>query len=146
MKKLIMVLILFLVIVGCSNDKSSDGKNDLVIVNSMTSIGALEENNQSFDKQKLTYKFTISNKAELKIEESSIELVLIEWTKERLIEDKISEINFNEDNMIVKGYVIFDSKESSKEDIVENQPLIDGFKVKTQSGDEIIIKHEVHKE
>jgi hypothetical protein len=141
MKKMFILLVLILAFTGCTNATTEE--NDLKIEGATTGIGSVDKS--SFDKQKLTYEFTIGNRRNL-IEDNSIKIVLTEWTKERLIEDKISQIRFNEESVLVKGYVIFDSKDLSKEDIMQQQPLITGLKVMTKNGEEVIIKNEIHTE
>ncbi|GAE47932.1 hypothetical protein JCM21738_4976 [Mesobacillus boroniphilus JCM 21738] len=134
-----MLLLIIFVVAGCSNtsaDKEEDP--DFNIIDAMTSIGAVDE---TFDKQKLQYEFTI-DKGKSTIKEDSIQVVLTDWTKDKLIENKITEKRFNEDNIVVKGYVIFESKELTKKNITENQPLIEGIKVNNESDEEIFIKRE----
>ncbi|WP_071395106.1 hypothetical protein [Bacillus tuaregi] len=43
--------------------------------------------------------------------EDSIEIVLSDWTNEKLIKNKIAEKICNEGSIIVKGYLIFNSKD-----------------------------------
>ncbi|WP_035209902.1 hypothetical protein, partial [Mesobacillus boroniphilus] len=134
-----LLLLIIFVVAGCSNtsaDKEEDP--DFNIIDAMTSIGAVDE---TFDKQKLQYEFTI-DKGKSTIKEDSIQVVLTDWTKDKLIENKITEKRFNEDNIVVKGYVIFESKELTKKNITENQPLIEGIKVNNESDEEIFIKRE----
>lgn len=58
------------------------------------------------------------------------------------IVNEIKEIRFNEENIIVKGYVIFDTEDMSKREIEEKEPFIDGIKVRTENeNQEIFIKN-----
>jgi hypothetical protein len=141
MKKMFILLVLILAFTGCTNATTEE--NDLKIEGVTTGIGSVDKS--SFDKQKLTYEFTIGNRRSL-IEDNSIKVVLTEWTKERLIEDKITQVRFNEESVLVKGYVIFDSKDLSKEDIMQQQSLIAGLKVMTKNGEEVFIKNDIHTE
>lgn len=133
-----LLLLMVFTIVGCSNTTTEKEKDiDFQIVDAMTSIGGIDE---TFDKQKLNYEFTI-DKGNSLVKEDSIEIVLTDWTNEKLIKSEITEKRFNEDSIVVKGYVIFDSKDLTKKDIVDNEPLIDGIKATTESNKEIYIQH-----
>jgi hypothetical protein len=137
-KKIFVLLLTLLLFAGCSNTTPEKEENKgLRIIGAMTSMGGVDG---TFDKQKLIYEFTISNKENLEVIEESIEIVLTNWTNEKLIENEVTERRFNEDNIIVKGYVIFDSKDLTKQDIVENEPFIDGVKISTKNDEEIFIK------
>lgn len=66
---------------GCSNiTAKNEQNNDLQIADTLISIGAI---NETFDKQKLNYEFTISNKGIISIIDDSIEIVLTDWTNEK---------------------------------------------------------------
>lgn len=60
----------------------------------------------------------------------------------KVIENKTTEKNFNEDKIIVKGYIILDSKDLTKKDIVKNEPFINGIKIRTKNEEEILIKYD----
>ena len=124
---------------GCSNITAKNEENtDLRIAGTSTSIGGVGE---TIDKQKLNYEVTIINKENISIIDDSIEIVLTDWINEKLIEQEITEKRFDEDKIIVKGYVIFDSKDLTKKDIIENEPFINGIKIRTKNEKELLIKH-----
>ncbi|WP_036659333.1 membrane lipoprotein lipid attachment site-containing protein [Paenisporosarcina sp. HGH0030] len=138
MKKIFVLLLTLFIFTGCSNTTVEKEENkDLQIADAMASIGGVDE---TLDKQKLSYEMTISNEGKLPVVEESIEIVLTDWINERLMENEITEKKFNEDNIMVKGYVIFDTKDLSKKDILENEPFIDGIKISTEDDGEIFIK------
>lgn len=60
--------------------------------------------------------------------------------KENQIENKITEIIFDNESILIRGYVIFDAKGLSKKEIVNNQPFIKGVDLVTKEGEEIFIK------
>jgi len=140
MKKILVLLLTLIIFTGCSNTTSKKEENNILqITAAMTSIGAVDE---AFDKQKLSYEFTISNKGNLPIFEESIKIILTDWINEKQIVNKIEETRFNEENIIVKGYVIFNTKDMSKREIEEKEPFIEGIKIRTESDDEeIFIKN-----
>lgn len=138
MKKIFVLLLTLFIFTGCSNTIVENEENeDLQITDAMASIGGVDE---TLDKQKLSYEMTISNKGELPVVEESIEIFFTDWINERLIENEIKEKKFDEDNIMVKGFVIFDTMDLSKNDILENEPFIDGIKISTESDEEIFIR------
>ena len=141
MKKTLMLALLTLfVISGCSSFVTEDEKNEgLEFSNYHYGIGSIDKTD-TFDKQKFQYDITISNKHKTKIKKESIEIVLTDWINEKQTDKKITEMNFDNDNLIIKGYVIFDTKGLTKEQIVSHEPFINGVKVVTDLGMEIIIK------
>ena len=141
MKKTLMLALLTLfVISGCSSSETEDDKNKgLEFSNYQYGIGSID-NTDTFDKQKLQYDITISNKEKTKLKKESVEIVLTDWINEKQTDNKITEINFNNDNINIKGYVIFDTKGLTKEQIISNEPFIKGVKVVTDLGMEILIK------
>ncbi|MEO4052452.1 hypothetical protein [Solibacillus sp. CAU 1738] len=139
MKKILMLLVTLFLFAGCSNLTAKNEENtDLRIADISTSIGGVGE---TFEKQKLNYEITIINKKNISIIDDSIETVLIDWINEKLIEQEITEKRFDEDKIIVKGYVIFESKDLTKKDIIENEPFINGIKIRTKNDEEVLIKH-----
>ena len=141
MKKTLMIALLTLFIIsGCSSSVPEDDKNKgLEFSNYQYGIGSIDETD-SLDKQKFKYDITISNKHKTKIKKESIEIVLTDWINEKKTDNKITKINFDNDKLIIKGYVIFDTKGLTKEQIVSHEPFINGVKVVTDLGMEIIIK------
>lgn len=134
MKKILVLLLTVLIFNGCSNTTVETEKNkELQITDATSSMG---EMNETLDKQKLSYEMTISNKGKLPVVEESIEIVLTDWINERLMENEITEKIFNEDNIMIKGYVIFDTKDLSKQDILENEPFIKGINISTEGDGE----------
>ncbi|MDQ0232703.1 hypothetical protein [Metabacillus malikii] len=139
MNKLLMMLVMLILFTGCSNMTTKNEENtDLLISDALTSISGV---NESFDRQNLSYEITIINKGNVPIIDDSIKVILTEWINEKLIEHEITEKRFNEDNIIVKGYVVFDSKGLTKNDIVENKSYINGINIETMNGKEILIEH-----
>ena len=139
LKKILTLLALLFLTAGCSNITSTNEENTgLRIAGTSTSIGGVGE---SFDKQKLNYEVTIINKENISIIDDSIEIDLTDWINEKLIEQEITEKRFDEDKIIVIGYVIFDSKDLTKKEIIENEPFINGIKVRTNNDEEVLIKH-----
>jgi uncharacterized protein YcfL len=141
MKKWIpLLLLLALVLVGCSQNQTTKDQ-PFEIIGSGTGIGGVD---QTFDKQKLTFNISIANKDKLAIKEDSIKIVLSDWTKKRLLENKLTEVKSEKDTITVKGYVIFDSKGLSKDEIMKQEPLIQGVEITTKSGKESLVKYPYH--
>src|ERR1700748_2222956 len=133
MKKIILYLgIILLTISGCSNSKTEDVLN---INNIQSGIGSIDETDTH--KQKFSYTITLSNKEKIEIKSKSIEIVLTHWIKKNQIEEKITEITFNPESIIIKGYVIFNSNGETKREIVSHEPFIDGVNVVTEAGEKI---------
>lgn len=145
MKKIILFLgIILLTISGCSNSTTEDVENKgLEISNMQSGIGAMDDTN-TFDKQKFSYDITISNKEKMELKEESIEIVFTDWIKQNQIEDKITEITFDTESIIIKGYVTFNTKGLNKQEIVNHQPFIDGVKVVTEAEEEIFLQSQFH--
>ncbi|MBS4174504.1 hypothetical protein [Bacillus sp. FJAT-49736] len=139
MKKACVLLVTLLLLASCSSAKTEKEQNaDLRIVDAVISIGGV---NNSNDKQKLNYAFTISNEGKLLLQKDSIQIMLNNWTRKKSIENKITEKNCRRDSISIKGYVIFSSKDVQKEEIAINEPLITGIKMKKENGKEVIVKY-----
>lgn len=135
-----LALLILFVISGCSSSETEDYKNKgFEFSNYQYGIGSTD-NTDTFDNQKLQYDVTISNKQKTKLKKESIEIVLTDWINQKQTDNKITEINFNNDNINIKGYVIFDTKGLTKEQILSHEPFINGVKVVTDLGMEILIK------
>jgi hypothetical protein len=145
MKKIsILLVVILLIISGCSNSKTENDENKgLDISNFQSGIGAIDDTS-TFDKQKFSYDITISNPEKMKVNEDSIKIVLTDWIKGKQIENKITKLSFDTEGIVIKGYIIFDSKGLDKKEIVIHQPFIDGISVVTDEGEEIFIKSHFH--
>jgi hypothetical protein len=145
MRKTFTLLVLILLIIsGCSNSKTEVVKNKgLEISNMQSGIGAID-GTDTFDKQKFSYDITISNVDKQEVKRDSIGIVLTDWIKQKQIENKITELAFDTESIIIKGYVIFDTKGLNKEEIVSHQPFIDGVNIVTDAGEKILIKSQFH--
>ena len=136
----ILALLTLLVISDCSKFKiEGDQNKELEFSDYKYGIGSVDNTN-TFDEQKLRYDITIRNTEKTKFKKDSIELVITDWINEKQTDNKITEINFDNDNIIIKGYVIFETKGLTKEQILSHEPFIKGIKVVTDLGMEILIK------
>jgi len=140
-KVFILLALILLVISGCSNlKKEDDDKNKGFDIGGIQSgIGSIDDTN-TFDKQKFSYEITISNKEKTEVKRESIEVVLTEWIEQKQMENKIIELTFDAESIVIKGYVIFDAKGLTKNEIVNHEPFIDGVSIVTETGEKIPIK------
>jgi hypothetical protein len=145
MSKIIVFLgIILFTVSGCSNLTTEDIESeDLKISNMQSGIGAIDDT-ETFDKQKFSYDITLSNKDKTEIKSESINIVFTEWIKQNQLENKVTDIVFDTESIIIKGYVNFDTKGLSKKEIISQQPFIDGVSVETDAGDKIFIKSQFH--
>lgn len=141
MKKLfIFIGLVIFTISGCSN--LPDVKDEkLEIINWQSSIGAIDDDLENFDKQKYSYHLSLGNKAKTEFKSESVEIVLTDWIKQKQIENKVTELTYGIESIIIKGYIIFDTKGLSKEEIVRQTPFIDGVNVLTDTGEKFFIKN-----
>jgi len=133
-KNFILLALIIFIISGCSDASIEEVSKGLDISNYQTSIGAADDSH-TFDKQKFSYDITISNQEKIEIKRDSVEIVLTDWIKEKQLENKITDLTFNSESIIMKGYVIFDTKGLNKKEIVGHQPFIDGISVETNDGE-----------
>ncbi|HWO77400.1 MAG TPA: hypothetical protein VNM69_16160 [Bacillus sp. (in: firmicutes)] len=139
MKKLFMLVLTLFYLAGCANITYEEIENaDLFIDNALISIGDVDK---TFDKQKIKYSFLINNKGYIEVNEDSIGIVLTDWINDNLIESKITSASINEGYIIVRGYVIFGTKDLTKKEISLKEPFISGIKIRTKNGKEILINH-----
>ena len=135
-----LLVLIVLSIVGYSYLKTEDVTNKgLQISNMQLGIGSVG-NTDTFDQQKLRYDIKISNAEKTELKKDSVEIVLSDWIKRQQQENKITEITFDNESVIIKGYVIFDTKGLSKEQIISHEPFLDGVNVVTDAGEKIFIK------
>ena len=135
-----LLVLIVLSIVGYSYLKTEDVTNKgLQISNMQLGIGTVG-NTDTFDQQKLRYDITISNAEKTELKKDSVEIVLSDWIKRQQLENKITEITFNNESVIIKGYIIFNTKGLDKEQIISHDPFIYGVNVVTDAGEKIFIK------
>ncbi|MFD1739612.1 hypothetical protein ACFSCX_24315 [Bacillus salitolerans] len=146
MKRIFILLCgLFLVAVtvaGCSNVAKTSDKTEntgFQMASSTVSIGAVEETKT--DIQKLSYEFVMTNDKHKAIQENSVEIMQTDWLKDLIIDQQITEITIHMDDLVIKGYIIFDTKGLTKEEIVSNEPFLEGVKFSTVDGAEHVINH-----
>lgn len=144
MRKIIVFLgILLFTVSGCTNSTEDIESEDLKISNMQSGIGAIDDKETSY-MQKFSYDITISNKERTVIKRESINIVFTEWIKQKQIENKITDIVFDTETIMIKGYVNFDTKGLDKKEIVSQQPFINGVNVETDGGEKIFIKSQFH--
>jgi hypothetical protein len=128
----IMVFVLIL-LTGCNLSDSANNsikQNGLQVSDMSTALGAVGD---SLDKTKFSYTITIYNKEDEDIYISQVEPILGKDAKDRLISSDLKvdvekTVSANE-SIEIKGEIILDTKEISKQQIVELEPFITGIKV-----------------
>ncbi|MDK2933938.1 MAG: hypothetical protein PWP27_1748 [Clostridiales bacterium] len=128
----IMVFVLIL-LTGCNLSDSANNsikQNGLQVSDMLTALGAVGD---SLDKTKFSYTITIYNKEDEDIYISQVEPILGKDAKDRLISSDLKvdvekTVSANE-SIEIKGEIILDTKEISKQQIVELEPFITGIKV-----------------
>lgn len=127
-----MVFVLIL-LTGCNLSDSANNsikQNGLQVSDMLTALGAVGD---SLDKTKFSYTITIYNKEDEDIYISQVEPILGKDAKDRLISSDLKvdvekTVSANE-SIEIKGEIILDTKEISKQQIVELEPFITGIKV-----------------
>ena len=136
-KALLIPFMLLLFVSGCSLGvtEGEEEKIEFEIVDAVTAIGKVGND------QRLSYEFIIANKGEAAVKEDSIEMVLSDWLKKRLLEETIVEKNFEQDRIVVKGFIMFKSNDLPTPDVIQNEPLIKGIKFLTAKGTEVFVPY-----
>lgn len=139
----ILSFVVSLMIFGCSNPDTEE-KKEFYISHMQSSIGAIDGDTETIDKQKFTYEITLHNSGKEKVFAESVEVVFTDWLKKQQLEHKITEIAADSESIVVKGYVIFDAAGLRKNEIVKNRPFIEGVELTTKKGKKIFVKAEQH--
>lgn len=134
---------MILIASGCSSSKTdeNDENKGLAISNFQNGIGG-EGDTASFDKQKFSYEFIISNEDKTEIKSDSIEIELTHWIKQNQIENELTEVTFEPATVVIKGFIISDTKGLSKREILNQEPFIDSIIVVTGAGEKIVLKND----
>lgn len=131
------IISVLLLLVGCKINDSSNGsgksQNGLQVTDMSTSLGAVGD---SLDKTKFSYTVQIYNKENEDIYITWVEPILGEGVKDRLISSDLKvdvekTVSANE-NIEIKGEIIFDTKGMTKQQITELEPFIIGIKVSSE--------------
>lgn len=115
-KGFIFIVLFAFLLGGCSADPQTSEPME-VSLNEMTfSV----EGDEELGHQLLTYDITLSHSKGLAINVDSIEPLIAGWIEERMLDHEIVELEKLEDNDLrIKGTVMFDSNELSKEEMLE---------------------------
>ena len=136
-----LLALIVLTIAGYTYSKTEGVTNKGLQISYMQlGIGSIS-GTETFDKQRLSYDITISNAEKTELKRESVEIVFTDWIERQQLENKITEITFDNESIIIKGYVIFDTKGLNKEQIISHEPFLDGVSVVTDAGEKIFIKH-----
>ena len=144
MRKIFGLLIVFLCIIvvysGFNKASEREGKEGLQIDTYMLTIGGIDGASiDSMDQQQISYHFVITNDG-MNILEDSVTVVLSDWLADRTLEEKITSKTINEDRILIKGFVIMDAHDLSKQDF-DSKRLIVGINMKNDNDEEIMLYH-----
>ncbi len=137
-KIFLLTLLVLLLVLGCTNYKTANDKNKgLAISDYVYGIGSTNDSDP-FDEQKLQYKIILSNLQNVSLNKESIEILLTDWIIEKQTDNKITEVDVNNEEIVIKGYVIFGTKGLTKEEIISHEPFIHGVQVSTDVNTEVL--------
>ena len=134
MKKfMVLISVVLLIVTGCTTtyQPNTDSNAGMELGTVATGMGSTDG---TFNKQKLTYDITINNPNKLKIKEKLPKPVLTKWTKQNVLEKKVTKRTFNDKSFEVKGYIIIHTQDMGKKDINKKSPFIKGVEVVDHSG------------
>lgn len=131
------IISVLLLLAGCninaSSNDSEKNQNGLQVSDMSTALGAVGD---SLDKTKFSYTITIYNKEDENIYISCVEPILGKDVKDRLISSDlkvdVEKTVSTNGSVEIKGEIIFDTKNMTKQQIMELEPFITGIKVSSE--------------
>jgi len=129
---LMILVITLLLLTACSSSEPSN-KAGIEITGIISSIGAVGENVDDFERQSFKYTITLTNNEAADITIISVSPILSEKFLE-LVENKDTTIQVNDtipkgSSINVPGEIIFKSKDLNKEEIISLEPFVERVKV-----------------
>lgn len=126
---LILILGLTIIITGCSNTERQNEK--FIIYGFFTSMGG------DLNETRITYTLSISYSDGIEINEGSIEPIFSDWVQERMVRQEIVGVKRNTDEKYVEieGKVFVNTEGLSKQNMDEEEKLIQGATLETMNGD-----------
>ncbi|WP_100404289.1 hypothetical protein [Bacillus solitudinis] len=125
MRKFIFLLTLVMFFMAECSSANEDEKQQRII-DYTASIGAVNSEQDNFEKQKLKYEITLANEDDISIVDSP-SVIPAKLIHDRLVETVRQGIEYNQDTIVINGEIIFDSRGLSKEEITNFEPLIKGL-------------------
>ena len=130
MKKIILIFILTVLLIGCVNNNVTNETEGLTINSTTSSIGKVDETR---DKQKFRYSIIITNNDESGIEIISVKPILSNELKKlsilknyKLVVDK--HVSSGE-SLEINGEIIFRTSDLTKKEILDLEPFIKEFEI-----------------
>lgn len=115
-KGFIFIVLLAFLLGGCSADTQTSEPMEVSLHEMTFSM----EGDEELGHQLMTYDITLTHSKGLAINVDSIEPLIAGWIEERMLEHEIVELEKLEGtDLRIKGKVIFDSNELSKEEMME---------------------------
>jgi hypothetical protein len=133
-RKIFLIILLFvlLIITGCSTKEIVNQKG-ISLSGVLTSIGAVGENTNGFEKQSFKYTITLTNNDDDNITVVSITPVLSEVfanaVPDKNVTVKVNRTISKGNSINVSGEIIFNTKGLSKEQIISMKPFIKEVKI-----------------
>lgn len=138
MKKFIVkvvFLVLNIIILSACTNNEVQYKGGLHIYNWSSSLGGVEKDN--IDLTKYSYSINVTNENPTEITVLSIEPVLSETVKQMYKEGElelvVNEIVNPKESIEIKGEIIFNTKELSKQEISALRPFITNINIKSKT-------------
>lgn len=132
---LILATTITFLLIGCGAEeqKSSLGEEGIKITNMVSSMGGVKGEENNFNKQRYSYNLTLHNYDDNNFFINSVEPILGDKIKDRVVEKDIkvlvnSEIK-SKQSLKVSGEIIIYTENLSKEEIDALEPYIKEFKI-----------------
>ena len=130
MKKIILVFILTLFLVGCVNNNVKNTKEGLTINSTTSSIGKVDK---TTDKQRFRYSITITNNDKSDFEIISVKPILSNKFEKLTILDNhkliLNKKILKGESLEINGEIIFKSSDLTKKEILDLEPFIKEFEI-----------------
>jgi len=133
MKKIIMVLIIVLMISGCSEDQIEITYSGLEIESYHSSIGSMKIEGNNDRNQRYEYTIEIVNSDSSDIKLISVEPLLSDDFKSYVVGDdlvvNVNKIITSGKVIEVTGMIIFNAENLTKEEILDKTPFVNDIKI-----------------
>ncbi|MGM0379077.1 MAG: hypothetical protein ACQEQE_04970 [Bacillota bacterium] len=130
MKKIILIFILAVLLVGCVNNDVTNRQEGLTINSTKSSIGKVDE---TTDKQRFRYSIIITNNDKSDFEIISVKPILSnEFEKLAILDNHKLILNKNilkGESLEINGEIIFNSSDLTKKEILDLEPFIKEFEI-----------------
>lgn len=130
---LILATLIIFIFIGCAGEQKSLDEKGIKILSMSSSMGGVKGEEGNYNKQRFSYDLTLHNYEDNNFFITSVEPILGDKIKDRIVNKDIKVIVSSEikskQSLSVKGEITINTENLSKEEIIALEPYIEEFKI-----------------